>query len=372
MIRSFRAQNFKCFEDETLSLRELTLVVGANGAGKSSVLQALLLAQQAADAPSDYVRLNGPYHLSLGQAADVLCQSGTGDDFVVFEAEMHDGLKHAWRLEEPSKEALVLHIAGRPEGWSVRELSYLNAERVGPRDVLDVDSVPSDELKVGFRGEFTAQVLAAHALAGRKRGQVRKELLHPSTEELGNITQLGKQVELWLSDITPGVEIRALTVPETNISALRLKRTGVNTEWLRPPNIGFGVSYALPVIVAGLLAAPGSLFLVENPEAHLHPRGQSRMGRFLAHLAAAGVQVIVETHSDHVLNGVRLAAVAREHPIRHDQIIVHYFHGDDKSAQRALAIDVTAKGGLSTWPTGFFDQSEKDLAAILEARHRGT
>ena len=125
---------------------------------------------------------------------------------------------------------------------------------------------------------------------------------------------------------------------------------------------------ALPVIVAGLLAPPGSLFLVENPEAHFHPAGQSRIGRFLAVLAASGVQVIVETHSDHVLNGVRLAAVDPAHPVRHDQIIVQYFHADDSAAKRALPIDVTAKGGLSTWPDGFFDQSEKDLAAILEAR----
>ena len=78
---------------------------------------------------------------------------------------------------------------------------------------------------------------------------------------------------------------------------------------MRPTNMGFGVSYALPVITAGLLAPAGSLLVVENPEAHLHPAGQSRVGRFLAHLAASGVQVVAETHSDHVLNGVRLAAV---------------------------------------------------------------
>ena len=92
------------------------------------------------------------------------------------------------------------------------------------------------------------------------------------------------------------------------------------------------------------------------------------MGRFLATLAAAGVQVIAETHSDHVLNGIRLATVDKQHNLRHDQVIVQYFHGNDSSPQRAEPIDVTAKGGLSSWPSGFFDQSEKDLAAILEAR----
>ena len=177
-----------------------------------------------------------------------------------------------------------------------------------------------------------------------------------------------KQVEFWMQDIAPGIEINALIVTDTNASALSLRRGGVR--WLRPPNIGFGISYSLPIIVAGLLARPGSIFVVENPEAHLHPAGQSRMGRFLATLAAAGIQVLVETHSDHVLNGVLLATVD-DHPIRHDQVIIQYFHGDPKSEKRAQAIDVNARGGLSTWPKGFFDQSEKDMAAILKARKNG-
>ena len=68
-----------------------------------------------------------------------------------------------------------------------------------------------------------------------------------------------------------------------------------------------------------------------------------------------------------MLNGVRLAAADPGHPILHNQIIIQYFHGDDGADTRARSIDVTAKGGLTSWPTGFFDQSEKDLAAILEA-----
>src|SRR4029079_13492459 len=138
--------------------------------------------------------------------------------------------------------------------------------------------------------------------------------------------------------IAPEIELRAVTYPDTNMTALRLKRRGVTTEWLRPTNIGFGVTYALPIIVAGLLAAPGSLFLVENPEAHLHPAGQSRIGRFLATLAAAGVQVIAETHTDPARNGVRLAAADPAHPLRHDQAIIQFFHGNTAKPQRSQAI----------------------------------
>lgn len=364
MIRSVRLENFKCFRNETLALQPLTLVVGANGAGKSSLLQGMLLAQQAAEIATSYVKLNGPFMLNLGKSGDVLCHSQNEQIDVVIELTLADDSKLTWRLEDQLDE-YILGIAERPAAFKPFDLTYLNAERIGPRDTLGVDSAPNDELKVGERGEFTAQVLAAHVLAGRRRGKVREALRHPTTED--GLAQLGKQVELWMGDIAPGIAIRPLTLPDTNLSAIRIKR-GVGTDWLRPPNIGFGVSYVLPIIVAGLLAPPGSLFLVENPEAHLHPAGQSRIGRFLATLAAAGVQVIAETHSDHVLNGVRLAAVDAKHPIQHDQVIIQYFHGDDAAPLRAKAIELTAKGGLTSWPTGFFDQSERDLAAILEAR----
>jgi predicted ATPase len=107
------------------------------------------------------------------------------------------------------------------------------------------------------------------------------------------------------------------------------------------------------------------MLIVENPEAHLHPAGQSRLGRFLARVAGSGVQVIVETHSDHVLNGVRLAAVA-DSSVPANDVIVHFFDGDT-----VLPIDLGARGDLSAWPTGFFDQIEDDLGRLARARrHR--
>ncbi len=363
MITHLRVQHFKCFQDEKLELRALNVIVGANGVGKSSLLQSLLLAQQALDPQTNHVRLNGPYCLNLGTTTDVLCQTSEARTGIDITLTLDDGTVHVFQLEERKKEPFILHIAARPEGLPPMDLTYLNAERMGPRDTLEMDTTASEARNVGVRGEFTAQVLSERDLM-----RVREDVQHPRTAEAG--VQLGKQVELWLSDIAPGIEVRANAFPGTNISAIRLKRGGLMTEWLRPPNIGFGVSYALPVIVGGLLARPGSLFLVENPEAHLHPAGQSRMGRFLATLAAAGVQVLIETHSDHVLNGILLASVDAKHRLHHDQVMIQYFHGDDDKDQRAEPITVDARGGLSNWPTGFFDQSEKDMAAILEARRR--
>ncbi|MGH7297391.1 MAG: AAA family ATPase [Polyangiaceae bacterium] len=179
---------------------------------------------------------------------------------------------------------------------------------------------------------------------------------------------LPKQVEAWLRDIVPGIELRVETFPALSAMAVRLRRSGQATEWLRPQNIGFGVSYVLPIVVAGLVAQPGSMIIVENPEAHLHPQGQSVLARFLARVATSGVQLVVETHSDHFLNGLRLAVVADD-PLRPDDLAVQYFSCAEGGVQ-VERIRVTERGALSAAPSGFFDQSEKDLAAILRARRR--
>jgi len=88
--------------------------------------------------------------------------------------------------------------------------------------------------------------------------------------------------------------------------------------------------------------------------------GQSQIGRFLAKMAAAGVQIMLETHSDHVLNGIRLAL--RDGVIAPEQTQIHFFT-PSKSAP-VISPQVDKQGNLSEWPVGFFDQSEKDLAIL--------
>jgi predicted ATPase len=168
-----------------------------------------------------------------------------------------------------------------------------------------------------------------------------------------------------MSTIVCPLRIEANWLVGTNAAMLRFKRNDVLTDWLRPANVGFGVSYALPIVVAGLTAAPSGLLIVENPEAHLHPAGQSAMGRFLASVAAAGVQVILETHSDHLLNGIRIA-VGADGSLTPEAVSVHYF--EDSGDVRTLTMD--SHGAVSEWPLGFFDQMEHDLGKLAKARQR--
>ena len=108
-------------------------------------------------------------------------------------------------------------------------------------------------------------------------------------------------------------------------------------------------------------AAPGDLLLIENPEVHLHPAGQAKIGRLLARVAAAtGAQVILETHSDHVLNGVRRAV--RERETRPDQVGLLFFRPPQEGLDQVVSPQLDVEGNIDHWPEGFFDQFEKDMS----------
>jgi predicted ATPase len=158
------------------------------------------------------------------------------------------------------------------------------------------------------------------------------------------------------------VQIDAESLSISTATTLRFRTP--DGQWVRPPNMGFGVTYALPVILAGLTAGKDGLLIVENPEAHLHPSGQSQMGYFLSTIAAAGVQVLVETHSDHVLNGIR-RAIGEYRILSASQAIVHFFDADGSPPQ---TLEFTETGSVASWPPGFFDQYQLDVAALTRVR----
>lgn len=366
MITEIEIRGFKRFHRQAFKLSRLTILAGLNGSGKTSLIHALLLAWEASAGSSPTVRLNGPFGIELGTAEDI--RNWMSDDFLEFRLKPISGNTATWRFGVPSDDALYLTVEEKPEALPAaysakpRSFSYLCAERLGPRSVLGASPFPAEQLEVGVRGEQCAQILAT--IGSKLIDDTGR--LHPNREE--NAPALLKyEVEHWLGEIARPVEIDAERYPSSSVTALRFRSPGGT--WVRAPNMGFGVSYALPVILAGLIATPGGLFIVENPEAHLHPAGQSRMGVFLAWLAGRGVQVVIETHSDHVLNGVR-RAIGEYSYLSHDNAIVHFFESVDNNEISIQQLGFTPIGGVSHWPQGFFDQYQIDVSSLGRIRRR--
>lgn len=359
MIRELRIRGFKKFADQVLSMSPLTILAGMNGSGKTSVVHSLLVLREATMRTDHIVQLDGFYGLELGTFEDI--QNWNATDGIEFQLVDVNENSYKWvftggqtdlyaRVAEFPVTLPPLFVPGK------RMFQYLSAERFGPRTILESAGLPPGELEVGCRGEYSAQVLYT---LGSEPIEERRRCPGESNSAAA---LLKVETERWLSLVARPIQIDTEFLATATATALRFRVP--DGEWVRPTNMGFGVTYALPVVLAGLTAGHGGLLIVENPEAHLHPAGQSQMGRFLATIAAAGVQVLVETHSDHVLNGIR-RAIGEFHVITASQARVYYFDVDDSSPQE---LTFTETGGITSWPHGFFDQYQIDVAALTRVR----
>ena len=139
------------------------------------------------------------------------------------------------------------------------------------------------------------------------------------------------------------------------------------TSWgknLRPVNVGFGLTYSLPIFTALLGANENDLIIIENPEAHLHPKGQVAIGMFIAKAASAGVQVVVETHSDHVLNGIRLAV--KRGIISNSSVMLNFVvNNNNDDGATVISPKILKNGRIDEWPEGFFDEYENVLSELF-------
>jgi predicted ATPase len=370
-------QNFKCFQNIQIPLNQLTLFAGANGNGKSTAIQALLYLRRTIEHCAKWnnsiyiykesnglnVELNGAYCLALGSSNQVLTQDSTDNVITLGLNENYSNFQVKYQVEEDKLFLTPFEVENQRNEKSqlfIQEFYYLNAERIGPRIRQDIKFC--DFPNAGFQGELTAQLLGDTNFYYSFKVDERRLFS-------GESVRLEQQVNAWLNDIMPGVQVSASYDTNTLAAQIRINNRFSKNNSVIAPNIGFGISYVLPIIVTGLIAKEGSYMIVENPEAHLHPSAQSRIGRFLAMVANAGVRVIVETHSDHVINGIQIAAAKQE--ILPEKVTVNFFNQTETSIQPNLeSITVNAQGELSAWPRGFFDQTQTDFAELFKLRKK--
>jgi predicted ATPase len=374
MLTEVGLTNFKSVRDLKLPLGALTILAGKNGSGKSTLLQSFAaLRQSYLFGTGRGLLLTGPL-ASLGSSRDVLSEGAREETIeIVLRASASE-----WRWccdAQPDTDELA--FTAKPESPYDALISptfqYLQADRIVPRTLYpQADHRSRSAGFLGSRGEYTPDFLARQAeLAVSKRRHFPKmgsELPEALLSVFAATSRLGDQVAGWLQRISPGVHLSAQQVPGTDEVALKYQYFGVErgrSNSYRPTHVGFGLTYSLPIVVAALSAPAGSLLLIENPEAHLHPSGQVWIGALLALCAADGVQLLVETHSDHLLNGVRLAV--KRGDVSSDLTRFCYFVRDLNTGDSFTQVpSLLPDGQMSNWPDGFFDEWTKSLDALLE------
>jgi predicted ATPase len=308
----------------------------------------------------------------LGTAAEVFC-SDPSSDFIEIVVKRGEGAPIELRcplskeqLDEFSGERFLRvegTIAGDFLGVFSEPFNYLHAERVGPRKVFQISSEEGYPLSVGKYGEHAPYIIASKHQGTR----IANDLLVLESSDGKEYPTIHFQWPLWMARLFPGFdgeyEIYNRADQVRLALALQTRQTGQHL-FVRPTNTGFGLSFVLGIIVAGLVAQPGTILIIENPEAHLHPRAQSNLGEFLGRVAAGGTQVFVETHSEHIVNGIR--RMIKQTILTPEMVRFLFFSKAPNALEPSVQpISVTSSGDLSEWPEGFFDQLDKDLNIIL-------
>ena len=365
MISQIDIKNFKSLKDVSVEIKNLNLLMGLNGMGKSSFLQMILLLMQSDKLENKIIDLNGIL-AQIGQGRDALYQFATEDQI---EFGIHfDGKKNfKWKFHYHTDKDKLTADSGyiKDDMRFFRNqtalFQYISAERLGPKDLYDASSVVvTDKKQLGLLGEYAAYFINVFGADF----EVKKTLWHPK----GKSESLNAQLNAWLKEISPGVSLNTKYVPEANkvILDYQFDIIGNKTNSFRPKNVGFGISYVLPIVLALLTAAEGKIIVIENPESHIHPRGQAELGKLIALAAQSNAQIFVETHSDHILNGIRVAV--KENHIAKENVNVLYFDkttNENESFTNIHKLRIDKNGTLSDEPNGLLDEWGTQLLKLL-------
>lgn len=368
MIKRLRLQNFKAFSEFDEPFSSLNLITGLNGLGKSTIIQSLLLLRQShfmQKLTNKGLFLNGEY-VKIGKGIDAYWIHGVDETLsfqVTWEDQSHLSLKFNYVRDEDVLPLNSIEQNASPFDQSLftNNFQYLNAERIGQQDIYPASEFAVSENKsLGIKGEYTTYFIEKNAL----KPLHIKELLH----ENNSTDTLGAQINAWLQEISPGVSFIPQTISESEIARqfYEFEYGGEKTRKFRSFNVGFGLNYILPVLTAVLFAKKGDILIIENPEAHIHPRGQSRLGWLFSIAASHGVQLFIETHSDHILNGVRVAV--KKEKLEPDLVSMLYFSRNISAKAHSTIVNrprLDKNGRVDKWPDGFLDEWDNMLDELI-------
>jgi len=384
MIESIEIENFKAIKSKDFPLRNLNVLLGLNGQGKSSFIQSLLLLRQSNTVDGrakGRLVIKGKY-VNLGNSKDVFYQYAKNERLefnLRFNENVNIPFQYAYETDQdvlsPMKELNYGKEIKKAElltGLFSDQFQYLSAFRIDPKSTYPKSkSEVEDQRNIGMDGKY-----AAHYLETFHDEEIAFEnVLHPKSFVADSFTKktlanktLINQVNLWLGEISPGINVRTASInqDEVLLEYEYQQPTYGHTNRFKPENVGFGVTYSLPVIVSLLAAKPGGLVIIENPESHIHPRGQAELGKLISLVAQNDVQIIIETHSDHILNGIRV--VVKEQKLDKDKVILFYFKKVVEELEQyseITNIELDRNGTLSEYPPNLMDEWTTQMAKLI-------
>ncbi|WP_052671808.1 AAA family ATPase [Photobacterium leiognathi] len=317
MLKQLKIKNLKSIGDADLRLAPLTILTGANSSGKSTVIQALMLLIKNSGSVNRFsmdelLRFLDNFSAIRNKKENARTINITAVDTADIEHNIeikNDGVV--------AKTTLPYQFESTYDAADV-DFLYLNANRLGAEELVAV----SQNRKVGDFGQY----LFSHF------DKIKGNPLPDNLVKFDGSKTLGFQISQWLTKITDSdLELKTEAVGDYINVSFRVK--DLNSE-VSPFNLGSGISYIAKVLIICLMAKKGDLVVIENPEVQLHPKSQALLGTFLAFIANNNIQLIVETHSEHLIN--KIAYEVYEDHISNNDIVIHYKKNVDQNFETIL------------------------------------
>lgn len=345
MITSLRIKNFKSIKELNIQLGKLTVLSGMNSSGKSTVIQGIRLLER-------FNHKKTP--VMLPGTVDMRHMAHIPSEPVCFECVRMAGTHQMQtRYMSLASELKSEDIAGTTSSWpnpvcdeGFPNCVFIGADRLGPQNLCSATATSGPLHDFGERCEYVYEFIERFGDC-----PVVPAVRHPHA---GGDT-LSCNITGWLQGIAPSTGFR---ISKSD------RRYGTSTDDFdghAPISIGLGLSCVLPVIVAALgITIPCSdpamypVLVIENPKAFLHPQGQTKIAELIALATKNGMQIVVKTHSEYFIDGIRLAV--KEKQIDCKDVALHYFTKNEEQSTTVESPVLDENGKLSFWPEGFGDQ----------------
>jgi predicted ATPase len=374
MLTQLEIENFKCIKYHSFDLKMLNILVGLNGMGKSSFIDTILFLNTVRDAVTNEIFPLKNFDLDLGYGKDILYQFAESELITLGLASDLKKKENFYLMCSADTDSLTL-VEKSHKNYSKARITqkivrlkeiippvyYLAASRLYPQSMHPKSVTSLKKNGLGIHGENTVFYLASHGADPIHHVALK----HPGS----NASTLIDQVNAWMGDISPDIRINAEEIGGVDSVKLdiqyRQQPLGY-TNRFKPTHVGLGISYSLPVITALLRARPGELLIIDSPESNIHPRGQAVIGKLASIAAQCGVQIILETHSDHVINGIRVAC--KEGCIDHNRARFFYFDRKASENEQYAAIsdiNIDRHGELSMYPDNLLAEWSSQLLRLI-------
>lgn len=342
MINNLEIENFKNIKHQYFKFKPLTILTGVNSTGKSSVIQAiLLLTKSSTTIKKELISALVSHYTNF---SDIRNKYTNAKELKISINQLQQLLINVDKAEFISNDnTQILNYE--------QTVYYISANRIGQEQI----AILNEEQKIGKTGEY---------IFGYFEQNKDKALDEAVVKFIEQGYTLKAQVNAWLSYIVDlPIQIITEKITSTHVK-IAFNSDGIDN--INPFNLGAGNSYLVKILIIALLCEKNNILLIENPEIHLHPKAQARLGEFFAWMANSGIQVIIETHSEHLINKVKYQIYTSQ--LNSDEAVIYY---KPSIQEEFIPLWINQNGKfinedkeLIMFPSGFFDSTLKELLEI--------